>query len=73
MDFRVLKFRPAPRRRPAEAAPSASAWGHPAGRSRRDTAFFWAGTAVGELRVQRCDGCGTLRHPPGPMCPSCGA
>jgi len=37
-----------------------------------DTAFFWAGTASGELRVQRCGGCGALRHPPGPMCPSCG-
>ena len=37
-----------------------------------DTAFFWAGTAVGELRIQRCSACGTLRHPPGPMCPSCG-
>ena len=38
-----------------------------------DTAFFWAGTAVGELRIQRCAGCGALRHPPGPMCPACGA
>ena len=38
-----------------------------------DTEFFWAGTAAGELRVQRCGGCGTLRHPPGPMCSSCGA
>jgi uncharacterized OB-fold protein len=37
-----------------------------------DTEFFWAGTAAGELRVQRCDGCGALRHPPGPRCPSCG-
>ena len=37
-----------------------------------DTAFFWAGTAAGELRIQRCGGCGALRHPPGPMCPSCG-
>ena len=37
-----------------------------------DTAFFWAGTAVGELRIQRCAGCGALRHPPGPMCPACG-
>ena len=37
-----------------------------------DTAFFWAGTAVGELRIQRCGSCGALRHPPGPMCPSCG-
>ena len=37
-----------------------------------DTAFFWAGTAAGELRIQRCGGCGALRHPPGPMCPACG-
>jgi uncharacterized OB-fold protein len=39
----------------------------------RDTAFFWAGTAAGELRIQRCGQCGTLRHPPGPGCPACGA
>jgi uncharacterized OB-fold protein len=38
-----------------------------------DTAFFWDGTARGELRIQRCGGCGALRHPPGPMCPACGA
>ena len=38
-----------------------------------DTEFFWAGTAAGELRIQRCGGCGALRHPPGPMCPACGA
>src|SRR5262249_56745861 len=30
-------------------------------------------TAVGELRIQRCGGCGTLRHPPGPLCPACRA
>jgi uncharacterized protein len=37
-----------------------------------DTAFFWDGTAAGELRIQRCGDCGALRHPPGPMCPACG-
>jgi uncharacterized protein len=37
-----------------------------------DTAFFWDGAAAGELRVQRCTGCGAVRHPPGPMCPACG-
>ncbi|WP_068926706.1 bifunctional MaoC family dehydratase N-terminal/OB-fold nucleic acid binding domain-containing protein [Planobispora rosea] len=36
-----------------------------------DTAFFWEGVARGELRIQRCGSCGELRHPPGPMCPSC--
>jgi 3-oxo-4,17-pregnadiene-20-carboxyl-CoA hydratase alpha subunit len=39
----------------------------------RDTEFFWQGTARHELRIQRCGGCGALRHPPGPICPACGA
>ena len=38
----------------------------------RDTAFFWEGTQAGELRIQKCESCGELRHPPGPTCPSCG-
>jgi uncharacterized OB-fold protein/acyl dehydratase len=65
MLFRVLKFRPRPggavmgdRPRPAVD---------------RDTRFFWEGVEAGELRVQRCAGCGALRHPPGPMCPRCHA
>lgn len=37
----------------------------------RDNAFFWEGVATGELRIQRCRGCGTLRHPPRPMCGHC--
>jgi uncharacterized OB-fold protein/acyl-coenzyme A thioesterase PaaI-like protein len=67
MDFRILKYSAAP----GGATPSV-----PAGVMRPvvspDTEFFWAGTAAGELRVQHCEGCGALRHPPGPMCPSCG-
>ena len=39
----------------------------------RDTEFFWDGTAVGELRIQTCNACGELRHPPGPVCPVCHA
>lgn len=39
----------------------------------RDTAYFWEGTAAGELRLQRCNACSALRHPPGPACPDCGA
>jgi uncharacterized protein len=39
----------------------------------RDSEFFWEGTRKGELRIQRCGACDRLRHPPGPMCPSCGA
>lgn len=66
MRFRLLKFKP---RRSEPVAPEVP-WPHPA--ISRDTAFFWAGTAAGELRIQRCAGCGTLRHPPGPACPACG-
>ena len=68
MDFRILKFRPSqPATTPASPATSPM---RPL--VTPDTAFFWAGTAVGELRIQRCAGCGALRHPPGPMCPACG-
>jgi uncharacterized OB-fold protein len=73
MDFRVLKFRPSPpKTTQGRATPSASP-GVIRPVTSPDTEFFWAGTAAGELRVQRCGGCGALRHPPGPMCPSCGA
>ncbi|WP_370248200.1 Zn-ribbon domain-containing OB-fold protein [Nocardioides sp.] len=39
----------------------------------RDNAYFWEGTLAGELRLQRCNACEALRHPPGPACPECGA
>lgn len=65
MLFRVLRYRPAPSSSPAVGdaiRPVVSP----------DTAFFWAGLSAGELRIQRCDDCGRLRHPPGPACPACG-
>ncbi len=70
MRFRVLKFRP--EEKPAEVPEVVST---PVIRPAvtRDTEYFWEGTALGELRIQRCGGCGLLRHPPGPMCPECGA
>ena len=37
----------------------------------RDTEFFWNGLRERKLLIQRCTGCGTLRHPPRPMCPKC--
>jgi uncharacterized protein len=64
MLFRVLKFRPPPKAPVGEMLRPAVS---------RDTEFFWAGTARHELRIQRCGECGVLRHPPGPMCPACGA
>ncbi|WP_199431816.1 bifunctional MaoC family dehydratase N-terminal/OB-fold nucleic acid binding domain-containing protein [Qaidamihabitans albus] len=64
MMFRVLKFRPAGEPAPA---PDPAAVLRPV--ISRDTEFFWAGTRVGELRIQRWGG-GTLRHPPGPVAPN---
>jgi uncharacterized protein len=69
MLFRVLKFRPAAATAAATAATAADVL-RPV--ISQDTAFFWAGTARRELRVQRCLACGRLRHPPGPACPDCG-
>ncbi|MDX8049704.1 OB-fold domain-containing protein [Lentzea sp. BCCO 10_0798] len=70
MRFRVLKYKPAPKPEPKPEAPKAQAI-RPS--VNRDTEYFWEGTRLGELRIQRCGGCGLLRHPPGPMCPECGA
>lgn len=39
----------------------------------RDSQFFWDGTAMGELRIPKCNACGALRFPPGPACQSCDA
>lgn len=36
-----------------------------------DTEFFWNGLRDNKLLIQRCQGCGALRHPPRPMCPHC--
>jgi len=36
-----------------------------------DSAPFWEACGRGELRGQRCDGCGRLRFPPRPLCPWC--
>jgi hypothetical protein len=38
-----------------------------------DDAQFWSALRDGELRIQRCAACRTLRHPPGPVCARCGA
>jgi uncharacterized OB-fold protein len=86
MMFRVLQFRPALADGASTTAGTAGTAGAPGtggtpgtGEDRyplrpaidQDTRFFWEGAAAGELRIQRCDGCGRLRHPPGPMCPHC--
>jgi uncharacterized OB-fold protein len=67
MLFRVLKYKPGMR----ATKPDRTQLVRP--QVNRDTAYFWEGTAAGELRIQKCNACGELRHPPGPMCPTCHA
>lgn len=73
MTFRVLKFKP---NQPAAAA-SPAASGAPAKPRRlrpplgHDNKWWWDGIEAGELRIQRCKECQTLRHPPRPMCGKC--
>jgi uncharacterized OB-fold protein len=52
------------------ADPDATLRGRPRPAITHDNAFFWEGIAAGMLLLQRCR-CGRLRHPPGPVCPSC--
>jgi uncharacterized protein len=70
MQFRVLKFKPRARSAATEG-PDRSKIIRPV--RNQDTDFFWEGTKLGELRLQVCNACGELRHPPGPVCPSCHA
>lgn len=75
MMFRILKFRP----KAARAADAAARAAHeederpprPAPVLTQDNSFFFDGAARGELLIQRCSSCGTLRHPPRPGCPEC--
>jgi uncharacterized OB-fold protein/acyl dehydratase len=73
MTFRVLKFKPAQ----AAATASASSGAAPSKPKRlrpplgHDNQWWWEGIDRGELLIQKCAKCGTLRHPPRPMCPEC--
>jgi len=75
MRFRLLKFRPVAARDTASddrpvVGPRIRG-GRPRPSLNQDVSFFWEGAARGELLVQRCSECRSLRHPPGPGCPNC--
>ncbi|MDB5731625.1 MAG: DNA-binding protein [Variovorax sp.] len=74
--FRVFKFRAANPAQPADDKASAAARASAAAKRPQpgisdDTRFFWEGARAGRLLIQRCKGCGLLRHPPGPVCSQC--
>ncbi len=61
--FRILKYAPARRReKPPRPRPVVN----------RDNSGFWEGIRHHRLLIQRCTGCGTLRHPWLPGCNTCG-
>lgn len=74
MRFRILKYRPAGDTAGgrgdagAEAAPRPL---RPRPAITQDIAFWFEGAREHRLLIQRCSGCGELRHPPLPACPSC--
>jgi uncharacterized OB-fold protein/acyl dehydratase len=73
MTFRILRFKP---NQPAAAAAPGEAAAPAKPRRLRpplghDNKWWWDGIAAGELRIQRCKECQTLRHPPRPMCGAC--
>jgi uncharacterized OB-fold protein len=65
MLFRILKYSPGKEAEATKKPP------RPRPAITRDNAFWWEGVEAGKLLIQRCGGCGALRHPPRPMCPKC--
>ena len=66
MLFRIIRFRPtakqvAPPTRPPRPEPATTP----------DNTWWFDALNAGELQVQKCTSCGRLRHPAGPMCPTC--
>ena len=80
MFFRILKFKPHTGRdaskegaENAADSPAAPPAMRPKPSMNQDSQFFWEGAAAKELRIQKCNSCGRLQHPPGARCPACGS
>jgi uncharacterized OB-fold protein/acyl dehydratase len=73
MRFRILKFKPGTGRTGrSEAAEETEARPlRPRPALTQDNAFWFEGARQHRLLIQRCKQCGTLRHPPRPMCSEC--
>ena len=74
MRFRILKFKPGTGRTGRSEAAEEKEQERPL-RPRpaltQDNAFWFEGARQHRLLIQRCKECGTLRHPPRPMCSQC--
>jgi uncharacterized OB-fold protein/acyl dehydratase len=69
MLFRILRFRP-PEREVAQPADEQRP-PRPRPALTPDNQWWFEALRAGRLQVQRCQSCGAVRHPPGPMCPRC--
>lgn len=74
MEFSILKFKPGTGtiEIPTDFSSAPAAKERPRPAISLDTKFFWDGIDQGELRIQRCDSCSTLYHPPMVRCANCG-
>ena len=70
MEFRVLKFRPGTGNKSerSEIKPP-----RPKPASNSSTDWFWDACNIKELRIQSCNECTNLQHPPAVRCLSCGS
>jgi uncharacterized OB-fold protein/acyl dehydratase len=71
MRFRILKFKPGTGRSTPEAKEEPARPLRPRPALTQDNAFWFEGARQHRLLIQRCKQCGTLRHPPRPMCSEC--
>lgn len=71
--FRVLKFIPIQQGEAAANPAKASVKAPTRIQSPRgqDNGWWWDAVDQGQVLIQRCKNCGTLRHPPRPMCGEC--
>jgi len=72
--FRILKFKPGTgRQAAAPTEPEQERPKRPRPAITRDNKFWFDAATERRLVIQRCSGCGSLRHPPRPRCDKCGS
>ena len=70
MEFRVLKFRPGTVKKSEQSEIKPP---RPKPASNSSTDWFWDACNIKELRIQSCNECTNLQHPPAVRCLSCGS
>lgn len=71
MIFRVIKFKPAQKPDKPTVKKETAVRKRPKPAISDDNRFFWEGFEANELRIQACNSCKKLQHPPAPVCMHC--